>query len=200
MTRIKTIDRKLAPEIIAERRAVMRALQSVLQMLGGIAGPHVELTLHTLSGARDVLATQHGQSVVNDGGRHLRLATIVLRDSDDEAYAALRVSADLSHFELAHDWLGQLLQPLRQAGRVAAQPPQMDALMQEIIHDAVRLTGKPPVLMNKREKIAAVRTMQQRGLFIVKGGVEQAAGALGVSRYTIYNYLDALRQEQARDR
>jgi predicted transcriptional regulator YheO len=36
--------------------------------------------------------------------------------------------------------------------------------------------------------------MQQRGLFIVKGGVERAAAALGVSRYTIYNYLEALRQ------
>lgn len=200
MKRIKTIGRKLTPEIVAERRAVISALQSVLQMLGGIVGPHVALTLHTLSGPRDALAAQHGQSVVNDGSRHLRVATTVLRDSDGEAYAALRVSADLSQFELAHAWLGQLLQPLQQAGVVSAEPPQMDGLMQEIIRDAVRLTGKPLVLMNKQEKIAAVRTMQQRGLFIVKGGVAQAASALGVSRYTIYNYLDALRQQQPQDR
>jgi hypothetical protein len=36
--------------------------------------------------------------------------------------------------------------------------------------------------------------MMQRGLFIVKGGVERAAAALGVSRFTIYNYLDVLRE------
>jgi hypothetical protein len=35
--------------------------------------------------------------------------------------------------------------------------------------------------------------MMQRGLFIVKGGVERAASALGVSRFTIYNYQEALR-------
>lgn len=192
--------RKLAPEIVAERRVVLEALHSVVQMLGGVAGTHVAVTLTELNGPRDALASQHGQAVLNDGGRHLRVATTVFRDGDGVPYAALRVSADLSQFELAHAWLGQLLQPLQQAGVVVAEPPEMDGLMQEIIRDAVRLAGKPLVLMNKQEKIAAVRTMQQRGLFIVKGGVEQAAGALGVSRYTIYNYLDALRQELPRER
>lgn len=28
---------------------------------------------------------------------------------------------------------------------------------------------------------------------MMKGGVEKAAAALGVTRYTIYNYLDALK-------
>ncbi|MNG32588.1 hypothetical protein D3C84_1186390 [compost metagenome] len=47
--------------------------------------------------------------------------------------------------------------------------------------------------MNKQAKVEAVRIMQERGLFIVKGGVEKAASALGVTRYTIYNYLEQLR-------
>ena len=47
--------------------------------------------------------------------------------------------------------------------------------------------------MNKKAKVEAVRVMQERGLFIVKGGVEKAASALGVTRYTIYNYLEQLR-------
>jgi predicted transcriptional regulator YheO len=49
--------------------------------------------------------------------------------------------------------------------------------------------------MNKQAKVEAVRVMQERGLFIVKGGVEKAAAALGVSRYTVYNYLEQLRGE-----
>ena len=51
--------------------------------------------------------------------------------------------------------------------------------------------------MNKQAKVEAVRVMQERGLFIVKGGVEKAAAALGVTRYTIYNYLEQLRGEHA---
>ena len=38
-----------------------------------------------------------------------------------------------------------------------------------------------------------MRVMQERGLFIVKGGVEKAASALGGTRYTVYNYLEQLR-------
>lgn len=48
-------------------------------------------------------------------------------------------------------------------------------------------------LMKKAQKLDAVRKMQDRGLFIVKGGIEKAAAALGVTRYTIYNYLDQIR-------
>ena len=51
--------------------------------------------------------------------------------------------------------------------------------------------------MSKHAKVEAVRVMQERGLFIVKGGVEKAAEALGVTRYTVYNYLEQLRGEPA---
>ena len=68
--------------------------------------------------------------------------------------------------------------------------------IRDSISDAVRRHGRPVNMMSKREKIQAVEAMQQRGLFIVKGGVERAAAALGVSRYTIYNYLEALRREE----
>lgn len=49
------------------------------------------------------------------------------------------------------------------------------------------------VRMKKLQKLEAVRQMQDRGIFIVKGGIEKAAAALGVTRYTIYNYLEQIR-------
>jgi predicted transcriptional regulator YheO len=69
--------------------------------------------------------------------------------------------------------------------------------MKEIIAESVQRFGKPVSAMGKEEKIHAVDAMMQRGLFIVKGGVERAASALGVTRFTIYNYFDALRQRSA---
>ncbi|MFZ6648598.1 helix-turn-helix transcriptional regulator [Undibacterium sp. TJN25] len=222
---------------MAERKAIMGALHSVVQMLGGMVGPHVEVALHDLTtpevsvaalanghilnhkvGAASLMGADEDQewnqlheardergaglhtvkeayATVTSDNRRLKSATVIFRDSGGEAFAALCLNADMSQFEMAHAWLGQLLQPLQQASAVAADKPEMDVLIQEIISDAVRRTGKPLVMMSKREKISAVRAMQQRGFFVVKGGVERAAGALGVSRFTIYNYLEALRQE-----
>jgi predicted transcriptional regulator YheO len=71
----------------------------------------------------------------------------------------------------------------------------MTALMAGIIQDALQRSGQGR--MTKQAKVEAVRVMQERGLFIVKGGVEKAAEALGVTRYTVYNYLEQLRGEPA---
>jgi predicted transcriptional regulator YheO len=74
------------------------------------------------------------------------------------------------------------------------EEPEMDTLMKEIISDAVHTFGKPVASMTKDEKIHAVQAMMQRGLFMVRGGVERAAAALHVSRFTIYNYQEELRR------
>ena len=42
----------------------------------------------------------------------------------------------------------------------------------------------------KQEKL---RFMAERGIFLVKGAVDLAAGRLGVNRVTIYGYLNEIR-------
>lgn len=131
-------------------------------------------------------------------GRPLHSSTVVFRDASGEPFAALCLNADLSIIEAAHAWLGRLL-PGHDAAPFPPDetPPDKDALMQEIVADAVRRLGKPVQLMDRDEKIRAVQAMMQRGLFHVKGGVVHAAAALGVSRFTIHNYLDTLRRQGA---
>ncbi|MCA0241432.1 MAG: PAS domain-containing protein [Proteobacteria bacterium] len=152
--------------------------------------------------ARQTL-TQRGQAVhsIVDGyptltraGTRLKSSTVVFRDAAGEPFAALCLNADLTIAEAAHAWLSRLLQGAAAAAPASAEPPDMDALMHEIIGDAVRRLGKPVALMNKEEKVQAVQAMMQRGLFIVKGGVGRAAASLGVTRFTIYNYLELLRR------
>ncbi len=84
----------------------------------------------------------------------------------------------------------QQFQPLG-ATPAVSEPADMELLMSEIIQASLQRSGQGR--MNKQAKVEAVRVMQERGLFIVKGGVEKAASALGVTRYTIYNYLEQLR-------
>jgi predicted transcriptional regulator YheO len=130
-------------------------------------------------------------------GQRLRSSTVILRDARGDPFASLCLNADHTVIEAAHAWLGRLLQPQDEEDPSPGQEPEMDALMKEIIADAVRRLGKPVNLLNKGEKIQAVQAMMQRGLFIVKGGVERAAKALGVTRYTIYNYQEAVRERSA---
>lgn len=68
----------------------------------------------------------------------------------------------------------------------------MEDLMTEIIESAIRATGVPVKRMTKAEKMVAVATMHQRGLFLMRGSTELAARALGSTKFTIYNYLEEL--------
>jgi predicted transcriptional regulator YheO len=141
-----------------------------------------------------------GYPTLTRSGQRLKSSTVIFRDAAGEPYAALCLNADLTIAEAAHAWLERLLKPDGAAPRAAEEQPEMDTLMQEIISDAVRRHGKPVSLMSKEERIQAVQAMMQRGLFIVKGGVDRAASALAVSRFTIYNYLEALRERDGAPR
>lgn len=132
-------------------------------------------------------------------GRTLKSASAIFRDAEGIPFATLCLNADVAMFQATHAWLEQMLAPVRQAVPVQKAAPapasasaqQMDTLIQEIIGDAVSLAA-----MKREQRIEAVREMQRRGLFIVKGGVQRAADALRVSRFTIYNYIEELRQQE----
>lgn len=51
--------------------------------------------------------------------------------------------------------------------------------------------GHPIETMNREQKQNVVKLLQERGAFALRGSVEDVADHLGVSRFTIYNYLNA---------
>lgn len=140
-------------------------------------------------------------TTVTADGRELRSASAIFRDASGEPFATLCLNADMSGFKAAHGWLSRMLEPMVGAveapAHIPAAPaePQMDTLMQEIISEAVG-PGASAESLTREDKIQAVGAMQRRGLFIVKGGVERAAAALRVSRFTIYNYMEQLRRRE----
>ena len=119
----------------------------------------------------------------------------ILRDSEGQPFASLCINVDNSGLDAALAFLTQL-QPLTAAPPAVAvveDAADMALLMTQIIDSALASSGQGR--LTKQAKVEAVRLMQERGLFIVKGGVEKAASALGVTRYTVYNYLEQLRGE-----
>jgi predicted transcriptional regulator YheO len=50
--------------------------------------------------------------------------------------------------------------------------------------------GVPVGEMSRSQKQRVVRYLDGRGAFLIKKAVEDVAARLGVSRFTIYNYLD----------
>ena len=55
--------------------------------------------------------------------------------------------------------------------------------------------GAPLAELSREQKQAAVRILDQRGAFLLRKAVESVGEMMGVSRITIYNYLNAIHND-----
>jgi predicted transcriptional regulator YheO len=165
-----------------------------------ISGPFDDLGLKKLlSGDGRAPGEMHtivsGYRTRARSGQELDSTSVILRDRKGDAYAALCVNVDQSKLRQVHELLGGLLARERQPDTDGTpSPPSVDSLVQEIIEDGIRATGKSVAAMTKDDKMEAVSHMSRRGLFLIRSSVDLAAANLGVSRFTIYNYLDELKR------
>ncbi|MFI1101933.1 helix-turn-helix domain-containing protein [Streptomyces melanogenes] len=73
---------------------------------------------------------------------------------------------------------------------IAVRLPQLSDSLDHILAAMERRHGKPLAELDRKAKQSVVRTLEARGAFSVRHGVETVASALGVSRFTVYNYLN----------
>ncbi|WP_369212974.1 helix-turn-helix domain-containing protein [Streptomyces flavofungini] len=100
------------------------------------------------------------------------------------------------------DAMGGVMMPPDQAGTddvvlawegedvVAVRLPQLADSLDHILLALERKRGRPLAELDRKAKQEVVRILEARGAFAVRHGVETVAGALGVSRFTVYNYLN----------
>jgi len=73
---------------------------------------------------------------------------------------------------------------------VAVRLPHLSDSLDHILAELERRHGVPLAELDRKTKQSVVRILETRGAFSVRHGVETVAGALGVSRFTVYNYLN----------
>lgn len=68
--------------------------------------------------------------------------------------------------------------------------PHVAHSVEHLIDAAEKSLGKPASQMSRTEKQVVVRFLDERGAFLIRKAVEDVADRLGVTRFTVYNYLD----------
>lgn len=83
---------------------------------------------------------------------------------------------------------------LRLGDRVvgAVRLPALHGALDRVIDSVERELGGKLSELSRDRKQMAIRLLDERGAFILRRSVEDIADAMGVSRITVYNYLNAL--------
>lgn len=64
-------------------------------------------------------------------------------------------------------------------------------LLDSLIEQALDLVGKPVAAMNKDDKIKVVQFLNDAGAFLITKSGDRVASLLEISKFTLYNYMDA---------
>jgi DNA invertase Pin-like site-specific DNA recombinase len=74
----------------------------------------------------------------------------------------------------------------------AVRLPDLHGALARLIDSVEREMGQQLPNMNREQKQSAIRLLDDRGAFTLRRAVEDVADAMGVSRITVYNYLNAI--------
>ncbi|MEZ5168393.1 MAG: helix-turn-helix domain-containing protein [Acidimicrobiales bacterium] len=86
---------------------------------------------------------------------------------------------------------------VRVAATVGELPtPTLHDALDSILRTAAHEIGTPPEEWDRADKQRVVRILDERGAFLLRGAVDDIADIMGVSRITIYNYLNALERDR----
>ncbi|TMR99154.1 transcriptional regulator [Nonomuraea basaltis] len=189
--------------VLHDLRLLPNSIVAVAGTLTGreVGGPATNLLLQAAASGNFV--SRHGYLSKHSDGRDLRSSTTIFRDSLDVPVAALCINGDITSWRMIAN-LALSMIPAPTATVASTKSPaddgeqfvrNVDELAQHLLTRAIRAQGIPTDLMHKRHKLAVVHDLKKRGFFTLREAAELAAEALGVSRFTIYNYLNEIGTE-----
>lgn len=158
-----------------------------------VGGPSTNLGLELMQeqGSGD----EYGYRARTRDGRELRCSSVYYQDDDGRVIAALCVNVDVTPLLAARGALDEVIQADQPAtperGEIFAS--DINDLLDQMIDDAVTSTGKTVPMMGRDDRVAVLRMLDKRGAFVVKRAVDRVSRRLGISRVTVYNYLDQIR-------
>ena len=168
-----------------------------------IGGPITDLVVKALHQEGHDIRDRHNYKTTSSDGRTLKSTTVFIRNSRGDVVYALCINIDMTHFLNAAYALNNFISTENEFnGPEKAETFAMSIAetIEVLLQQAVVKIGKQPSSMSIEEKIELVRELEASGVFQIKGGIDQAALFMGVSKYTVYNYLKKIRAEQELNR
>lgn len=129
-------------------------------------------------------------------GKILKSSSLYIRNSRGAVSAILSINYDISNFMMMHQELGEFMLPRDHEQTEPQRIINVNDVLDELIEQSVQQVGKPVALMNKDDKVKAIRFLNEAGAFLVTKSTDKVAKYFGISKYTLYSYIDANKQQE----
>ena len=132
-----------------------------------------------------------------DDGRILKSSTLYIRNEEGKIIYIFSMNYDITTLLAAENSIRGLVQtePEDSPGEDASDSPQrithnVTELLDLLIEQAIARVGKPVAMMNKDDKVAVVQYLNNAGAFLITKSGDKVSSLLGISKFTLYSYMD----------
>ena len=131
-----------------------------------------------------------------EDGKILKSSTIFIRDDEGKVVGLFAINYDITVMKAMEDQLRLFTSP-----DIPEEEPQkiihnVNDLLEELIKQSVKLVGKPASMMNKEDKVKAIRFLNESGAFLITKSGQRVCNFFGISKYTLYSYIDEAKGEK----
>ena len=130
-------------------------------------------------------------------GRVLKSSTIFIHDDDGSVIGLLGINYDISMFIAVDQSIRAFTEQEQSAPEPTAISRNVADLLDELLEQSVQIVGKPTAMMNKEDKIRAIRFLNDSGAFLITKSGPKVCKYFGISTYTLYSYLDEIKSSQS---
>jgi predicted transcriptional regulator YheO len=206
----------------SQKSAMVGVLSRVGEALCRTIGPQCEVVIHDLADMEHSIVwimgtvterkvggcmTPKGLSLVRSGdtqdnynyttrtrsGKMVNSSLVFVREKNGRPVISVEINFDTSPFVAFRHTLEGLTDPDEAYDFHDAFIDDAPHMLETMLRQAVGLTGKPVPQMSKAERLRVVQILDEAGAFELRKAVPAVANYLGVTRFTIHNYLNEIR-------
>lgn len=128
-------------------------------------------------------------------GKILKSSSIFIRDDQGKVCAIFCINFDITALTMA----GQAIEEIVRVDETVHKEPEritlsVSDLLDDLIRQADKLVGKPVAMMTKDDKVKAIQFLSSSGALLITKSGDKIAKHFGISKYTLYSYLDKNRE------
>ena len=203
---------------------VLNILSQVGEALYRTLGPQCEVVIHDLADMEHSIVwimgtvterqvggcmTSRGLSLVRSGrtrdsynyttrtrdGTMVRSSLVFVRSESGRPEISMEINFDTSPFVAFRHTLEALTDPDEAYDFHDAFIDDAPQMLETMLQDAVGFTGIPVPQMSKADRLRVVQILDEAGAFELRKAVPAVASYLGVTRFTIHNYLNEIHEQ-----
>lgn len=131
-----------------------------------------------------------------EDGKILKSSTVFLRDDAGKVSGIFAINYDITMMKTMEEQLR-----LFTAADTTGEEPEtivhnVNDLLEELIEQSAKLVGKPVAMMNKEDKVKAIGFLNDSGAFLITKSGQRVCNFFGISKYTLYSYIDEAKGEK----